>query len=99
MKIPAALRKAVSTINPLNLKDLVMNALLKSILKKALSSLTKGGIAVVIVALTGAASAIAGFDTGNDQLVVWVAAGLTALVHAAISALKRFATYDATKAL
>lgn len=81
----------------------VTNSLINSVVKKLLSSLTKGLIAVACAALLAVAgldvSAVlsaAGLDP-NNQIIATVWGAIVALLHAAISGLKRAKDFDFSK--
>ena len=68
-----------------------MSIILQNALKKALSSLVKGLGAALIASLTAAAAVPV---DSHDKLVLAAMAGFTAVLHAAISGIKRLMTYD-----
>lgn len=84
----------IKALNPINLLDPLMNLVIKSALKKALSSLVKGLSAALIASLTVAAASPV---DSHDKLVLAAMAGFTALLHAIISGLKRAQEYDFAK--
>lgn len=71
-----------------------MNLIFQSVAKKFLASFLKGLIAALITSLTAFAAAPIQSD---DKFVIYVMTFIVAAVHAAISALKRWATFDFSK--
>lgn len=81
----------------------VTNSLINSIVKKMLSSLTKGVIAIAIAALL----AVAGLDINavlqaagvdaNNQIIASVWGAIVVLLHSAVSGLKRWKDFDLSK--
>ena len=69
--------------------------IVKVVLRKLLSSLLKGATAALLTSLLAASNALP--VGGDDKVVVAVVAGFTALLHAAISGLKRLSEFDPNK--